>query len=574
MNRRAIAASFCTVLLASISSGRADPAPIPNTEQRHFINDCAVMSQAVLEFAKARDQGMAKMDAFTYVTRGQAKYDPGSQVDQTLQWAFDHADEDPITTAAHFHGHCTLDAWELLTPISEKELTTSVQDCQHDHAGKPDQIRACIDSKITAMLASANALNNTPEETDVAVAPPPEPQRPLRTAAAPQPKAIAPVGSPPPAIVLPATQLAAAAPPVTQAPRVAMASLPAGAPVAPVGSPPPAIVLPATQVAAAAPSAVQVPTVAMAPMPAGAPVTPVGSPPPAIVLPATQVAATAPSAVQVPTVAMTSVPAGAPVTPVASPPPAIVLPATQVAAAPPPVTQAPTVAMATVPAAAPVAPVSAPQFTPPEPVQVASAPAPALPLPAPTPAAPASAPQVVAAAPAPASAPASSAAVPQLAVASSGPASLAGIGKLSIGMSMDDAAKVMQSYGQDDTDANGNPARTFLISNGHGYIELTTEPGKPEVVYGIEYHGGADAKVPPILGVHLGDGAADVLTHVGQPSNRSQVLDERTLWSYAGRNYSFELSSGGDLITIRIAGYDGLPQAASDSTQVAAASVP
>jgi hypothetical protein len=55
---------------------------------------------------------------------------------------------------------------------------------------------------------------------------------------------------------------------------------------------------------------------------------------------------------------------------------------------------------------------------------------------------------------------------------------------------------------------------------------------------------------------------------VGQPTNRSQVLDERTLWSYAGRNYSFELSSGGDLITIRIAGYDGLPLTA-DGTQTA-----
>jgi hypothetical protein len=148
------------------------------------------------------------------------------------------------------------------------------------------------------------------------------------------------------------------------------------------------------------------------------------------------------------------------------------------------------------------------------------------------------------------------------------PASLAGIGKLSIGMSMDDAAKAMHSYGQDDTDQYGNPARTFLISDGHGYIELTTEAGKPDVVYGIEYHGGADAKVAPILGVHLGDGAAQVLTQVGQPTNRSQVLDERTLWSYAGRNYSFELSSGGDLITIRIAGYDGLPLTA-DGTQTA-----
>jgi hypothetical protein len=104
-----------------------------------------------------------------------------------------------------------------------------------------------------------------------------------------------------------------------------------------------------------------------------------------------------------------------------------------------------------------------------------------------------------------------------------------------------------------------------MISDGHAYIELLTESGKPDVVYGIEYHGGADAKVPPILGVNLGDDASAVLSHVGEPSSRSAAPLDRTLWVYEGRNYSFEISSGGDLITVRIVGYVGLSTEPSGS---------
>jgi hypothetical protein len=544
MKRRIVFISLCAVLLVLASAGRTDPAPTP--EQRHFINDCGVMAQAVLMFAKARDQGMAKMDAFSYVTRGQVTYDPGSQVDQTLQWAFDHPDEDPITAAAHFHGRCQLDAVELLTPISESQLTSGVQGCQRDHAGQPIQIRACIDGKANAIIASANALSSTPETTDLAVAPPPEPQKPLAAMAAPAPPP-AIVAAAPPAPAPEPTKLAVAPPPATQALKVAMSAAPRGAPVAPV--PAPTFTPEPTNLALAPPPEVQAPMVAMATVPASAPVAPVSAP---LFTPEpTNVALAPPNEVQIPKVAAAAVPASAPVAPV--PAPTFTPEPTNVAVAPPPDVQAPTVAMTAAPAAAPVLPVAAPP-----PVSLPPAEAPARPAPAPQ----------VAAAPVPV-APASSASVPQLAVASAAPASVAGIGKLSIGMSMDDAAKAMHSYGQDDTDEQGNPARTFLISDGHGYIELTTEPGKPEVVYGIEYHGGADAKVPPILGVSLGDGAADVLTHVGQPTSRSSVLDERTRWSYAGRNYSFELSSGGDLITIRIEGYDGLAETAapSDSAQ-------
>jgi hypothetical protein len=151
--------------------------------------------------------------------------------------------------------------------------------------------------------------------------------------------------------------------------------------------------------------------------------------------------------------------------------------------------------------------------------------------------------------------------------------SLSGIGKLSIGMSMADAAKAMGFHGDEETDAQGNPARSFMISDGHGYIELLTESGKPDVVYGIEYHGGADAKVAPILGVNLGDDAAAVLSHVGEPTSRDPEPLDRTLWAYQGRNYSFEISSGGDLITVRIVGYDGLSTPSSEPADAATSPV-
>jgi hypothetical protein len=564
--------------IVTLGTGFSVRAAAPTPDQQELIAGCGTMAQAVFEFAQARDKGLSKPEAFNAVTKGKVAYAAHSQVTETEDWAFDHPDEQAMTVAAHFHGRCVLDAWELLTPISDKQLESAALTCQQAQAGKPEQIRLCIDRKTTTLVA--DAAMPLPEAT-VVVAPSPATRTSrLAMATAPASVALAPVPAPPPQ----ATDLAALPPPAVKAPQVAVVDVPTGAAIAAVPAPPPE----ATALAAVPPPATQAPQVAMLTPSVGATVAPVPEPPPeatalaavppsttqlpavAMLAPAagttlaaaptpvqaTDLAAEAPAATQVPEVAVVDVPAGAAIAAVPAPPPE----ATALAAVPPPVTQVPEVAMLTPSAGAPVALVPAP---PPAIVPSAPVAAPAQVVAASLPAAPAPAARIEA--PAPAIPVASSNNVPQLAVASALPVSLSGIGKLSIGMSMQDAAKAMGRHGDDDTDAQGNPARSFMISDGHAYIELLTESGKPDVVYGIEYHGGADAKVPPILGVNLGDDASAVLSHVGEPSSRSAAPLDRTLWVYEGRNYSFEISSGGDLITVRIVGYVGLSTEPSGS---------
>src|SRR5690242_17059095 len=179
----------------------------------------------------------------------------------------------------------------------------------------------------------------------------------------------------------------------------------------------------------------------------------------------------------------------------------MVVPVAQPSTAP-----APAVAQIGVPLAAPESsPVKAPEAPAPAPV-VAQAPAPVV-VPAPAPAViPAPAPVIARASvpvQTPAAAPAQAAAQPQLAVLS--PPSLAGVGKLQLGMAMTDAMHTFHSFGEADRDEFGAETQTFLISDGHGYVVLLTEKGKPQTLYGIEYHGGADADTAPtIMGVRLG----------------------------------------------------------------------
>jgi hypothetical protein len=560
----------------------------PTPDQQELIAGCGTMAQAVFEFAQARDKGLSKPDAFTAVTGGKVAYAASSQVAETENWAFDHPDEQAMTVAAHFHGRCVLDAWELLTPISDKQLAAAALACQQDHAGKPVQIQHCIDNKTTTIVA--DAAMPTPEATAVVAPPPATRASKVAMAAAPAGAAIASVPAPPPeatevAVVPPptapsaqvavldvpavaaiasvpapppeATELAAVPPPATQAPEVAMVGASAGAPITPVPAPPPE----ATDLAAVPPSTMQAPAVAMLTPSAAAAIAAVSPP-----VEATDLAAEAPAATQVPEVAMASMPAGAEIAAVPAPPPEV----TNVADVPPPVAQAPEVAMVTASAGAPIAQVSVPPpVAPPAPAPVVPVSVAAVPSPVSQPAVA----QTAVSVPAVATSAAASSSAPQLAVASALPVSLSGIGKLSIGMTMADAAKAMGRRGDDDTDAQGNPARSFMISDGHAYIELLTEPGKPDVVYGIEYHGGADAKVPPILGVNLGDDASAVLSRVGEPSSRSPAPLDRTLWAYEGRNYSFEISSGGDLITVRIVGYDGLSTPSSEPSDAATSPV-
>src|SRR5690348_15779530 len=153
---RAVFASFGATLLAAVAlSAQATP----SEQQQIEIDHCTIMSKAVLAFAKARDQGLAKMDAYSSVTNNQP-YKPGSMVDQTLQWAYDHADENAEAASAHFYGHCSLDALEALTPQTEAQVKASAAACQQQNAARPDETRICMDDKISALIAAANASPN------------------------------------------------------------------------------------------------------------------------------------------------------------------------------------------------------------------------------------------------------------------------------------------------------------------------------------------------------------------------------------------------------------------------------
>ena len=66
----------------------------------------------------------------------------------------------------------------------------------------------------------------------------------------------------------------------------------------------------------------------------------------------------------------------------------------------------------------------------------------------------------------------------------------------------------------------------------------------------------------PIMGVRLGATADTLLTHVGIPTSKEPVAGmDRTLWSYDGRNYSFEVDSSGHLASILVYGYAGVMSA-------------
>lgn len=576
---RAVATSFVATLLAALAlSAQATP----SQQQQIEIDHCTIMSKAVLEFAKARDQGMAKMDAYNFVTNNQA-YRPGSMVDQTLQWAYDHRDENAEAVSAHFYGHCSLDALEALTPQTEEQAKTSAGLCQQQNAARPDEARICMDGRISALIAAASAPPLAPTSA-TAVAPHPAQSRIQTLSSSDLPVAVAP------RVQAPVVAAAPQAP--APAPQLAQTQVPTATP-APMPIPAPVRAKPAVPAADSAP----VPAVAKAPAPAPLEPTVVAASQPADLSAPATLAQTAPLT----SVASTPVKAPEPVQVAAArPKPAAPLfpslPAPMVSAGP----KAAATAAPVVVAQAPLPVTPPPPLPLPAPHSLPAAPAPqpvVAEAPRSVPAAPAPQP-VIAQAPTPVSAPApvpvaakasgtssaesamvvksaapSVAAGPQLAVLS--PPSLNNIGKLTLGMSMYDAEHTFHSFGEEDRDEFGAETQTFLISDGHGYVVLLTEKGKPDTLYGIEYHGGADADTAPtIMGVRLGQGALAVLTHVGEPSRRERLPNsENTRWYYDGRNYAFDISSGGDLVAIRLYGYEGLQAPDPDSDAPASAPV-
>ncbi|HEX2666875.1 MAG TPA: hypothetical protein VHP13_00720 [Gammaproteobacteria bacterium] len=460
------------------------------------LGNCATLGEAVRRFAGARDQGLAKMDAFQKVTQGQSAYVPGSLLDQTLQWPYDHPGEQQITTASHFYHRCVLDGLDVLTLATDQELTGASLSCQQQHAGDANAIDTCIAAATDAIVARTQTT------------------APAAVSATPS-TATSPSLSPDGATLAAAEAVAANAPPLP----------------APVAEPPPALKLEPTSPDSSAPVWIELPS-ASAPAP---------------VKPSTQVAVTAPAAPPPPAPFEPTVPA-----------PVIAPAQTDLsAAAPVPVkASVPQGAVASpnvpVPAPAPVAPKPVPQLA-------AAAPAPVTP---PAPAAPMPMPQVAAVAPAPAVVATPAASKPAHAeptVAAGQPASVEEYGQLKLGMPLRDAIKTFHSYGERGTDEQGSETYTFLVGGGHAFITLRTSPTHPGELYGIQVTGSPEAELAPLAGVALGDTATALFTKVGEPTARTPVKDYHTMWSYLGRNYSFEVSDGGDVISLVIYGYSGTP---------------
>lgn len=153
-----------------------------------------------------------------------------------------------------------------------------------------------------------------------------------------------------------------------------------------------------------------------------------------------------------------------------------------------------------------------------------------------------------------ASAPTSAPAAP-----SAFPPSQVGIGRITLGMPLDAAMKILGSPGQVGTDDKGATYHAYPLGNSGGYMVVMPAPFRPNYVFGIQITGGADTPSIPILGLRLGDKSDALLTNIGVPSSKTPVQGmDRTQWNYAGRNYSFEVDSSGQLVSILVYGYRGI----------------
>lgn len=134
-----------------------------------------------------------------------------------------------------------------------------------------------------------------------------------------------------------------------------------------------------------------------------------------------------------------------------------------------------------------------------------------------------------------------------------------GIGKITLGMPLDQAMAAFGSPGKVGTDDKGAVYHAYPLTASGGYTVLMTATFRPNYVYGIQVAGGSDVKMDPVMGVRLGDSEQAVLEHVGAPTSKQPVAGmDRTLWSYDDRNYSFEVDSGGHLVSILVYGYSGV----------------
>lgn len=117
---------------------------------------------------------------------------------------------------------------------------------------------------------------------------------------------------------------------------------------------------------------------------------------------------------------------------------------------------------------------------------------------------------------------------------------------------------------QVDTSQDGWVDRAYLVDRPHrAYMAFKFEPDRPKAAVSVQVAGDAGAPVDGLLRVRLGDSRDTLIARVGRPTRITHEDDVNVdLFSYDGRNYSYEVDSTGRVSSIQIMGLEGFPDSA------------
>lgn len=99
----------------------------------------------------------------------------------------------------------------------------------------------------------------------------------------------------------------------------------------------------------------------------------------------------------------------------------------------------------------------------------------------------------------------------------------------------------------------------YVFDKAHsGYMVFEASSDRGEQIISIQIAGKAATPMRPFLGLVLGDSKSKLLQAIGSPTKVEHEKDyDVDLYTYAHRNYSFEVDPEGKLSSIRISGYVG-----------------
>ena len=105
--------------------------------------------------------------------------------------------------------------------------------------------------------------------------------------------------------------------------------------------------------------------------------------------------------------------------------------------------------------------------------------------------------------------------------------------------------------------------RVFRLKQTPGsYMVFSTHATYPEYILGIQLSGSNGEATHPFLGLRLGDVKKKVLERLGQPGQvRPVKTRKKELWEWGESNVSLQIADGGGLVSIKINGFRGFPEA-------------